>query len=198
MPELPDDAVRVGNPERERAIAHLNDAFSTGYLDIAEFEERSERVYSARTRSDLRAVLENLPITGALFPDAPASGVVSATPAPTRPVEWEANWDTVRRKGVWDAPSTVLVTGAMGTVDLDFTNAVFPGPVVTVQFQVSTSTLKVRVGPDHEVRTGGLVRSGWSTLKDKAGEPTRPGGPVVELVGSMSAMSGLTLRRSPA
>ncbi len=59
MPELPDDAVRVGNSERERAIAHLNDAFAQGYLDVVEFEQRSERVYSSRTRGDLRGVLEH-------------------------------------------------------------------------------------------------------------------------------------------
>ncbi|GAA1901253.1 DUF1707 SHOCT-like domain-containing protein [Williamsia serinedens] len=194
----PDDATRVGNPERERAIAHLNDAFAQGYLDVAEFEERSERVYASRTRGDLRGVLEHFPIAGALFPDATVMTAGSMTPSavPTRPVELEANWDTVRRKGVWDAPASLLLTGTMGTIDLDFTSAVLAGPVTTVQLQVSTSTIKIRVGPDHAVRTSGLARSGWSTLKDKAGEPTRPGGPVVELTGSMSAMSGLTLRRT--
>jgi hypothetical protein len=194
----PDDATRVGNPERERAIAHLNDAFAQGYLDVAEFEERSERVYAARTRGDLRDVLEHLPITGVLFPDAPvtAAGAVVPSAVPTRPVEWAANWETVRRKGVWDAPASLLLTGTMGTIDLDFTSAALAGPVTTVQLQVSTQTVKIRVGPDHEVRTTGLARSGWSSLKDKAGEPTRPGGPVVEIVGSMSAMSGLTLRRT--
>ena len=66
------------------------------------------------------------------------------------------------------------------------------GPVTTVQLQVSTQTVNIRVGPDHEVRTTGLARSGWSSLKVKVGEPTRPGGPIVEIIGSMSAMSGLT------
>ncbi|MEH3154253.1 MAG: DUF1707 domain-containing protein [Gordonia paraffinivorans] len=198
MPELPDDAVRVGNPERERAIAHLNDAFAQGYIDVGEFEERSERVYASRTRGDLRGVLEHLPITGVLFPDAPVRAASPAVPAavPTRPVELEANLDTVRRKGVWDVPASLLITGSWGTIDLDFTSAVFPGPVATVQLQVSTQTVRIRVGPDHEVRTTGLVRSGWSGLKNKAGDPVRPGGPVVEIVGSLSAMSGLTLRRT--
>jgi hypothetical protein len=198
MPELPDDAVRVGNPERERAIAHLNDAFAQGYIDVVEFEERSERVYSSRTRGDLRAVLEHLPVVGVLFPDSPAvaaGAVVPSTP-PGRPVELEANWDTLRRKGVWEVPANLMITGTWGTVDLDFSAAVFPGPVVTVQLQVSTQTIKIRVGPDQEIRTHGLVRSGWSTLKDKAGEPVRPGGQVVEVVGSMSAMSGMKIRRT--
>ena len=50
----------------------------TGYLDVAEFEERSERVY------------------------------------------------TVRRKGVWDAPASLLLTGTMGMIDLHLGGASRP------------------------------------------------------------------------
>ncbi len=201
MPELPDDPVRVGNPERERAIAHLNDAFAQGYIDVGEFEERSERVYASRTRGDLRGVLEHLPIAGMLFPDAPVTtagpvGSPRQPPAATRPVTLDANWETIRRKGVWDPPQNILVTGSMGTVDLDFTNAVFPAPVITLQLQVSAMTVKLRIGPDQEVRRTGLTTSGMSGVKDKAGAPTRPGGGVVDVCGSISAMTGLTIRRS--
>ncbi|MCX6468098.1 MAG: DUF1707 domain-containing protein [Corynebacteriales bacterium] len=195
----PDDAIRVGNPERERAITHLNDAFATGYIDIGEFEERSGRVYEARTRGDLRSVLENLPVAASLFPDAPVAGAMAPAGqplAPTRPVVFDANWETVWRKGVWDAPSNILVTGTMGTVDLDFTNAVIPASTVTLQLQVSAMTVKLRVGPDQEVRRTGLTTSGMSSVKDKAAAPTRPGGAIIDIVGSISAMTGLTIKRS--
>ncbi|MGJ0121606.1 DUF1707 SHOCT-like domain-containing protein [Williamsia sp. MIQD14] len=194
----PDDAIRVGNPERERAITHLNDAFATGYIDIGEFEERSGRVYEARTRGDLRSVLENLPIAARLFPDTAVAAATGAPPVPTRPVEFDANWETVRRKGVWDAPPNILVTGTMGTVDLDFTNAMIPSATVTVQLQVSAMTVKLRVGPDQEIRRTGLTTSGMSSVKDKAGAPTRPGGAVIDVIGSISAMTGLTIRRTGA
>ncbi|MGU3294202.1 DUF1707 SHOCT-like domain-containing protein [Williamsia sp. M5A3_1d] len=192
----PDDAIRVGNPERERAITHLNDAFATGYIDIGEFEERSGRVYEARTRGDLRSVLENLPVAAKLFPDTAVTSATGVPSAPARPVEFDANWETVRRKGVWDAPPNILVTGTMGTVDLDFTNAVIPSATVTLQLQVSAMTVKLRLGPDQEIRRTGLATSGMSSVKDKAGAPTRPGGAVIEVVGSISAMTGLTIRRS--
>lgn len=192
----PDDAIRVGNPERERAITHLNDAFATGYIDIAEFEERSGRVYESKTRGDLRSVLENLPVAASLFPDTPAAAETGVPVAPPRPVVFDANWETVRRKGTWDAPSNILVTGTMGTVDLDFTNAVIPTATVTLQLQVSAMTVKLRVGSDQEIRSTGLTTSGMSGVKDKAGAPTRPGGAVIDVIGSISAMTGLTIKRS--
>ncbi|WP_207839894.1 DUF1707 SHOCT-like domain-containing protein [Williamsia soli] len=195
-----DDEIRVGNPERERAIALLNDAFSGGYLEIVEFEDRSGAVYAAKTRGDLRVILEHLPVAGHLFPDSTAAAVVPAEApvVPAGPVTFDAEWETVRRKGVWAVPSNILITGSMSTIDLDFTNATFPGPLVNLQLQVSTSTVKLRVGSDHEIRYSELDKSGWSSLKDKGGGPARPGGSVINVSGSISAMTGLTIKRAPA
>lgn len=49
-----DEDVRVGHSERERATSLLSDAFSSGYLEIVEFEERAGAVTASRTRGDLR------------------------------------------------------------------------------------------------------------------------------------------------
>ncbi|MBD0859648.1 DUF1707 domain-containing protein [Gordonia sp. zg691] len=193
---LPDDELRVGNPERERAITLLNDAFSSGYLEIAEFEERSGLVYSARTRGELRVVLEHLPNAGLLFIDAAVAPVHAAPQQTMPPLHLEAEWESVRRKGTWQVPFTIIATGTMGKVDLDFTNASFPGPSTSLQLQVSATTVKVRVGPDQEVRYGGLQLSGWSKVKDKAGAQKRPGGPVIEISGSASGMTAVVIRRS--
>lgn len=192
-----DDDVRVGTPERERAIGFLNDAFATGYLDVSEFEERSGVVYTARTRGELRPLVADLPNAAALFPDAP---VASPTPvdgphAPLVPVELTADWDTVRRKGSWQVPPRLLLTGTMGTVDLDFSKAGFTTPTVDVEVQVSSTNVKLRLGPDQEARVDDLVKSGWSSIKDKAGPPHRPGGTVFLIRGSLSAASGLILKR---
>ncbi|AZG48637.1 DUF1707 SHOCT-like domain-containing protein [Gordonia insulae] len=194
-----DDHLRVGNPERERAITLLNDALSGGYLEIAEFDDRSQLIYTAKTRADLRAVLEHLPVATHLFPDSqvgygaePASGVPSVAPV----AEFTVDWETLRRKGIWQVPANILVTGSMGTVDLDFTNATLPGPVIDLALQVSTSTVKLRLGPDHEIRYAALTKTGWSSIKDKGGPPTRPGGAVINVTGSISAMSGVTIKRA--
>lgn len=194
-----DDSLRVGTPERERAISLLNDAFANGYLDVSEFEERSGQIYGARTRGELRVALRDLPEAGLLFPSSatsvshvPATGVVPAI----APAEFDAHWETLRRKGIWDAPQRMLVTGTMGTVDLDFTNATLAGPLIDLQLQMSTSTVKLRVGPDQQVRYDDLKKTGLSTVKDKAGEPNRSGGALIVISGSISAMSAVTIKRS--
>lgn len=186
-----DDEVRVGHPERERAIGLLNDAFAAGYLEIAEFEERSGAVYGGRTRGDLRAVLADLPNAALLFPDVPVAAPVAAAPA-----EWDIGMDTLRRRGGWQVPPAALITGSWGTLDLDFTDAVFTTPSVDLQLQLSTCTIKLRLGPDQEIRYPKLTRTGWSSIKDKAGAPPRPGGPVITVSGAISGWSGMVVRRS--
>ncbi|ASR04323.1 DUF1707 SHOCT-like domain-containing protein [Gordonia rubripertincta] len=190
---LSDDDLRVGNPERERAIALLNDAFASGYLEIVEFEDRSGLVYTAKTRRELRTVLEDLPSAAKLFPEPPAAA--PAGPA-AEPLHLDADWSEVRRKGMWEVPSSILATASVGTVDLDFTAARFTGPSTSVQLQVSASTVKLKLGPEHEVRHRDLHLSGWSKVKDKAGAPTRPGGAVIELIGSASGMTSVIIRRT--
>lgn len=85
--------------------------------------------------------------------------------------------------------------GFLGTLDFDFMEAVFATPVMDLHLQVSTCTVKLRVGADHEIRYPHLTKTGWSSLKDKAGPPVRPGGPVITLPGSLSGMSGVVIKR---
>ncbi|PWD44576.1 hypothetical protein ACN93_04060 [Gordonia paraffinivorans] len=191
----PDDDLRVGNPERERAVALLNDAFSAGYLEIPEFEERSGLVYTAKTRRELRAVLHDLPNGALLFGDPPAH--VASPPAPPQePLQLDAEWKEIRRKGSWDVPPAIHATASVGTIDLDFSGARFAGPSTVLQLQVSVSTVKLRLGPDQEIRYRDLHLSGWSKVKDKAGQPDRPGGPVIEVTGSASGTSAVIIRRT--
>jgi Domain of unknown function (DUF1707) len=54
-------AVRVGDPERDRAAAALRHHFAAGRLEADELEDRLEQVFAARGRSDLRLALAGLP-----------------------------------------------------------------------------------------------------------------------------------------
>ena len=71
MVDEPD--MRIGTPEREGAQQRLNEHFSLGRLDVAEFEERSTLVSGARTRADLEAVFQDLPATSKAGEDAPVA-----------------------------------------------------------------------------------------------------------------------------
>jgi hypothetical protein len=60
--------IRIGDAEREQVAARLNEHVGAGRLDLAEYEERVDRVYAARTRADLEAVTADLPAPRAARP----------------------------------------------------------------------------------------------------------------------------------
>ncbi|GAB16791.1 hypothetical protein GOEFS_014_00330 [Gordonia effusa NBRC 100432] len=196
MAEDSDGNLRVGHSERETAIGLLNDAFTNGYLDVVEFEERSGLVYAARTRADLRRAVVELPTAGHLFGDIGADLVATTAGALDSPVEiLDADWSTVRRKGKWNVPQRLRLTGSMGTIDLNLSKATLSGGVVDIELQVSASTVKIKLGTDHQVRYSDLAKSGWSTVKDKSGSPGRASGPVIYVRGSISAMTSVVITR---
>ncbi len=183
------DGIRVGDPERHRAVEVLGEAMATGYLTVEEFDERTRAAYAATDRGALRALVQDLPIRDRLFP------AVVAEPA-DRPVEvLDLEWKTVHRKGVWTVPARLRIEGTMGTAKLDFRSAEFPYGGVEIDVQVSWSTLKLRLGPTTRVDATGMACSGWSSCTDKAGPAEGAAGPLVVLRGSASAGSGVTLRR---
>lgn len=53
--------LRVGNPERERALSDLSAHLGAGRLSVAEFDERSAQLVRATTRRDIAAVFTDLP-----------------------------------------------------------------------------------------------------------------------------------------
>ncbi|PKW12615.1 DUF1707 SHOCT-like domain-containing protein [Saccharopolyspora spinosa] len=53
--------LRIGDPERESAMRLLGEHFSAGRLDVHEYDERCQQVATARFRSELNALFEDLP-----------------------------------------------------------------------------------------------------------------------------------------
>lgn len=54
--------IRVGSAERESALHALAEHLTADRIDVAEYEQRCGAVASARTRADLLAVFDDLPI----------------------------------------------------------------------------------------------------------------------------------------
>ena len=53
--------LRVGDAERDQAAQALGEHFASGRLDRAEYDERLELAFAARTFSDLTALFRDLP-----------------------------------------------------------------------------------------------------------------------------------------
>lgn len=60
-----DQPIRASDAERERTAALLKEHVLNGRLTTAEYSERLDATYTARTRGELRDLLADLPPTGA-------------------------------------------------------------------------------------------------------------------------------------
>jgi hypothetical protein len=52
---------RIGHPERESTVDHLNHAFTHGYLDKEELDKRVHKAFEAVIMGDLRTLVRDLP-----------------------------------------------------------------------------------------------------------------------------------------
>lgn len=184
------DEIRVGDPERQRAVELLGEAMATGYLTVEEFDQRTHEAYRASNRGELQELVKDLPIRDRLFPRTLAEQAADRPPE-----ELDIEWSTVHRKGVWTVPARMRIVGSTGTAKIDFRSADFPYGGVEIDVQVSWSTLKLHLSPTMRVDATGMGYSGWSSLKDKAGPPDGAAGPLLVLRGSASAGSTIQLRR---
>lgn len=57
----PNPRLRVGDADREQAIAALQSYVASGHLTLDEFSHRSGAAYQARTHADLAALTSDLP-----------------------------------------------------------------------------------------------------------------------------------------
>ncbi len=58
-----DPQIRVGDREREKVVTRLGQAFTQGYLSIAEYETRLSQAMQAQTAGVLNQALSDLPVT---------------------------------------------------------------------------------------------------------------------------------------
>jgi hypothetical protein len=58
---LSPDLLRVGDTERQQAVAALGEHYAAGRLDQDEYDTRVQSAYGSRTRVDLRGLFADLP-----------------------------------------------------------------------------------------------------------------------------------------
>ena len=86
--------MRAGDGDRQAVEAQLKTALDEGRLDLAEYDERLQKTYAAKTYADLDGLLDDLPGTvpvqqSQVQPHAAAAAPAPATPSAARGV---AGW----------------------------------------------------------------------------------------------------------
>ncbi|RKT51790.1 DUF1707 SHOCT-like domain-containing protein [Saccharothrix australiensis] len=152
---------RVSDAEREHVVGVLQKAIGRGLLTLDEFTERADTALAARTRAELNSVL--LDLTGVVHSEQHAHPV-----AAEEQVELRSTLSTVRRKGMWLVPRSMVVRNRMGTTELDFREATITHPVVDVELDVAGGAVKLTLPEGATVNTDG-VQVSLGTVKDKVG-----------------------------
>lgn len=151
--------LRVSDAEREHVVGLLQKAIGQGLITLDEFTARTDTALAAKTRSELNAVLVDLP------------GMVhheSTSARHQHPVELRATMSTLKRTGRWDVPRTLLVRNRMGSVELDFTDARIDHPEVAVELDVAGGSVDILV-PDGATASCEDVEVQAGSIKDKLG-----------------------------
>lgn len=102
-------SIRVGNAEREWAVAELGEHLAQGRLDPDEYAERAAAAYSARTDDQLDALFVDLP-----RPAAAPAPVAHPAPYPARPLDAPHGVDP--RSGMPYSDRSKVVAGVLQLV----------------------------------------------------------------------------------
>jgi hypothetical protein len=165
VPEL-----RVGDRERGETDALLRDALADGVLSLTEYEERAGQCWAARTRSELDAVVRDLP--GARAPVPAVAGAPPGGPNRITAVMSESELASPVLPG-----QDVEATAVLGTAKVDLRREDLP-PEVHVRATALLGEVKVHVPPGTTVHLSGSTVMG--ERKAKLGPPVA-GGSVVHV-----------------
>jgi uncharacterized protein DUF1707 len=133
--------MRVSDAEREQILAKLGDSMANGLIDTGEFDERSGKAVAARTRGELEAIVADLP----------------AAPGATNDVvELRGTSSSLKRKGNWVVPRTLVLDSRMGSTELDFTEATIEHPVVDIELAINGGSVELRLPEGASATTDGV------------------------------------------
>ena len=154
--------LRVSDAEREHVGELLQRAVGQGRLTVDEFSERMAAAMAARTRGELNAVLLDLP------------GFTLARPPSQDKLELSHHLGELSRRGPWRVPPRVRLVGHFGSSLLDFSEAVFSGPVVTLELDKTAGSTRIIIPEGATVDTDGL-RVTAGSVKDSTVRRIAPG-----------------------
>ncbi|MEU6506576.1 DUF1707 domain-containing protein [Streptomyces sp. NPDC046942] len=192
--------LRASDADRERVAEVLRDALAEGRLDMAEFEERLEAAYKARTYGELTPITRDLPAATAPAP-------VSFTKEPVEKGSWAARivggegsstggvaiMSGFQRKGRWTVPKRFTCLAFMGGGEIDLREANFADHEVEINCVAIMGGVQVTVPPGVEVVVRGIgVMGGFDHPHDD--EPPEPGAPRV-VIGGFAFWGGVAVER---
>ncbi|MER6343254.1 DUF1707 SHOCT-like domain-containing protein [Streptomyces sp. NPDC001595] len=198
VPEL-----RASDADRERVAEVLRDAVAEGRLDMAEFEERLDATYRARTYGELAPITRDLPVAGVAVPPlSPAKDAAGGAGWAARIVGGEGSstgavavMSGFQRKGRWTVPRRFTAFAFWGGGELDLREADFAAAEVRINCVAIMGGMNVVVPPGVEVVVRGIGIMGGFDHREE-GVPGDPGAPRV-IISGFAFWGGVGVERKP-
>jgi len=200
--------VRIGDGDRQAVIDALSRHTGEGRLTLDEFADLAGRVYAARTRRDLDAVMAGLPddvdirrppATGGVATGVAggAGSVAARDPTPSGPRRrFVAIMCGTKARGRWRAPGRITAFAFWGHVKVDLRQAVIDEPVVEVAAWAIMGSVEVVVPDGIPVDLDGMVLMGGSADRTRRSQATPlPNAPLIR-VHARGLWGGVTARTS--
>ncbi|MEP6629984.1 MAG: DUF1707 domain-containing protein [Lapillicoccus sp.] len=188
-------SLRVGHEEREHVVLALRQQYAEGRLRPQELQERMAMARAARTFADLDGLVADLPIlapsselTRPSGPRVQVSGAGEVGADPDHRLTLTAGVSSHVRRGIWTVPAYLRLNVGLGTVKLDFQQAICPHPVVDIAVLGGLGTV-VLVVPVGWGATTDRVGKGIGSVSNRVDEVPQPGRPLLVLHGSSAAGS---------
>jgi hypothetical protein len=182
----PDAGIRASDAERDATIERLSAATGDGRLTLHEFSQRMERATAARTRTELGALVADLPA------DIGAAGTAVAERAPAGPSWHISPVGGLRVYGPWRMDRHVIVISIVGGARLDLSQAQLAAPEVTLTKVSLVGGVRIWVPPGIRVEVSGFSLIGGTRIE--GGPEPGPGAPTVH-IRAYSLVGGVRIRR---
>lgn len=141
-------STRISDADRDQAAERLRLAAGHGRLDIPELERRLDALHAAHTYGEVEKLVNDLPydVTG----DAVAYGET---------MEIRQTGMHIVRRGRWEVPRRLVVTGKFGATRLDFSQALIGHREVEVVLDTTWTAIRIIVPKGASVDISELTMS---------------------------------------
>lgn len=175
LPEL-----RASDADREQTVELLQRGAQNGQLTVAEFDERVESAYAARTRAELQRLTADLSEQPARFPAVGADSGLTVREGPGGTSWVVAVLGGHDKRGRWRVGPKCTVISLLGGSDIDLNDAELSGPLteITVFSLLGGSDIRVPDGVNVHVSDFALLGGNDVKLGE---EPPLSSAPTIHL-----------------
>lgn len=173
--------MRASDRDRDAVAERLRVAAGEGRITLDELEERLEGAYAARTYGELDRLIDDLPFARTAPPEA-------------RPLVLETRSGSIKHAGKWVVPERITARVTMGSITIDFTQAVCRHREVLLEAACGSGSILIIVPHDWGAVIDGLT-TGMGHVTNKASTPVGTGVATVLRVTGKVGMGHIKIKR---